>query len=49
MRCLVSEEMLSSTDNLLISYNGKLAKWKEEVFDSIGADDISSQLTNNST
>ena len=28
---LVSEEMSSSTDNLLISYNGTLAKWKQGV------------------
>ena len=34
VRCLVSEEMSSRTDNLLISYNGKLAKGKQGVFDS---------------
>ena len=26
--------MSSSTDNLLLSYNGKLVKWKQGVFDS---------------
>ena len=31
---LVSEQLSSSTDNLLISYHDKLAKWKQGVFDS---------------
>ena len=31
---LVSEEMSSSTDNLLIGYHDKLVKWKQGVFDS---------------
>ena len=34
VRPLVLEEMSSSTDSLLISYNGNLVKWKQGVFDS---------------
>ena len=34
VRCLVSEKMSSSTDNLLVCDNGKLVKWKQGVFDS---------------
>ena len=30
---LVSEQLSSSTDNLLISYHDKLVKWKQGVFD----------------
>ena len=37
MRRLVSEEMSSSTDNLLANYKGKLAKWKQGVKVLIGS------------
>ena len=43
VRLLVSEEMSSSTYNLLVSYDGKLVKWNQGVFDSRY---IGSQLTN---
>ena len=37
VRRLVSEEMSSSTDNLLANYKGKLAKWKQGVKVLIGS------------